>query len=77
LGAVEQAGGQTDVKERALADPSSPRIEVIYQGVKPDRLVDAAQPIVRGRLQPDGRFLADELLLTCPSRYQDAPGEQA
>lgn len=67
---VERAGGQQAIIERALADPSAPRLEIVYNSAKPDRLEHSAQPILRGRLQADGRFYAQEILLACPSRYQ-------
>jgi cytochrome c-type biogenesis protein CcmE len=48
----------------------------VYQDVKPDLLQDEAQAIVRGQLKEDGRFYADELLLKCPTRYEeDVPGQ--
>ena len=75
---VQEAGGRAAVVEGALVDPLTPRIEVLYKGARPDRLRDKAQPIVRGRLLSDGRFRAEEILLTCPSRYKessDAVGE--
>jgi cytochrome c-type biogenesis protein CcmE len=45
--------------------------------VKPDLLKHESQAIIRGRLGEDGRFYADEVLLKCPSRYQEAVPEQA
>jgi len=34
-------------------------------------------PIIRGQLRADGRFYADEVLLKCPTRYEDQLPEQA
>jgi cytochrome c-type biogenesis protein CcmE len=52
------------------------RLRVVYQGLKPDTLVNEAQAIVTGKLGADGKFHAgqspDSLMLQCPSRYQDA-----
>ena len=74
--AVEAAGGLARVLHDATLDPTRPRIQVIYDGVKPDLLQNEAQAIMRGRLGEDGRFLADELLLKCPSRYdEELPGQ--
>jgi cytochrome c-type biogenesis protein CcmE len=52
-------------------------LEVIYDDVKPELLRHKAQPIVRGRLGEDGRFYADEVLLKCPSRYEEGIPEQS
>lgn len=74
---VEQAGGLAAVRHAAVSDPSAPRLEVVYDDVKPDLLQHEAQPIVRGQLGDDGRFYADEVLLKCPSRYEEDIPTQA
>jgi len=50
---------------------------VVYIGVKPDLLKHEAQAIVTGHLGADGIFYADELLLKCPTRYEEAVPDQA
>ena len=75
--AVEQAGGLATVLHRAVNDPDAPRLEVVYEDVKPDLLQHEAQAIMRGQLQSDGRFYADEVLLKCPTRYEEELPEQA
>jgi len=73
---VEQAGGLAQVLHEATLDTGRPQLEIVYDSVKPDLLQHEAQAIVRGRLAPDGRFLADDLLLKCPTRYEeDVPGQ--
>jgi cytochrome c-type biogenesis protein CcmE len=73
---VEGAGGLAAVLHTAVNDPSAPRLDVVYNDVKPDLLQNEAQAIVRGRLGDDGRFYADEVLLKCPTRYEeDVPGQ--
>jgi cytochrome c-type biogenesis protein CcmE len=67
---IERRGGLAQVLHDAVWNPIGPRLEVVYNGVKPDLLVNEAQAIVRGKLDADGRFYADELLLKCPSRYE-------
>jgi cytochrome c-type biogenesis protein CcmE len=37
----------------------------------PDLLRHEAQAIVTGRIGADGVFYADELLLKCPTRYEE------
>jgi len=61
----------------ALQDPKAARLKIhVENQVKPDLLQNEAQAIVTGKLGTDGVFYASELLLKCPSRYQDAnPGQ--
>lgn len=68
---VERAGGLAAVLHAAVSDPRAPRLEVVYDDVKPDLLRHEAQAIVRGRLGEDGRFHAEEVLLKCPARYEE------
>jgi len=74
---VEAAGGLAKVLHLAVTDPNATRLRVIYIGAKPDLLKDEAQAIVTGKLGADGVFYADELLLKCPTRYEEAPPVQA
>jgi cytochrome c-type biogenesis protein CcmE len=73
---VERAGGLATMLHEAVNDPDAPRLEVVYEDVKPDLLKHEAQAILRGQLGEDGRFYADEVLLKCPTRYEeDVPGQ--
>ena len=73
---VERAGGLAAVLHAAVNDPDAPRLEVVYNDVKPDLLQGEAQAIIRGQLGEDGRFYADEVLLKCPTRYEeDVPAQ--
>jgi cytochrome c-type biogenesis protein CcmE len=58
-------------------DPSRSRIKVVYVGPKPDLLRNEAQAIMTGHMAEDGVFYAEELLLKCPTRYEEAVPEQA
>jgi cytochrome c-type biogenesis protein CcmE len=69
-------GELTDILHQAVNDPTASRIEVYYEGPPPDMLKDEAQAILTGQLQPDGTFLARELLLKCPSKYEEALPDQ-
>lgn len=75
--AVERAGGLAAVLHQAVNDLDAPRLEVVYEDVKPDLLQHEAQAIMRGQLKSDGRFYADEVLLKCPTRYEEDLPEQA
>lgn len=74
---IERRGGLAQVLYDTVRDPSAPRLEVVYNGVKPDLLRNEAQAIVRGKMGADGRFYADEVLLKCPSRYEEEIPDQA
>ena len=73
---INAQGGLAEVLNKAVTDPASKRIEVVYVGPKPDLLQNEAQAIMTGRLGEDGVFYADELLLKCPTKYEDAVPEQ-
>lgn len=73
---VDRLGGMAAVLHNATLDSSLPRLRVVYHGVKPDLLKNEAQAIITGKLGDDGIFYADELLLKCPTRYEDAVPEQ-
>ncbi|MBI3151522.1 MAG: cytochrome c maturation protein CcmE [Chloroflexi bacterium] len=74
---IEAQGGLAEVLYQAVNDPSRQRIRVVYVGPKPDLLRGEAQAIMTGKLGEDGIFHAEELLLKCPTRYEEAVPEQA
>ncbi len=74
---VDAEGGLAAVLHAAVVDPSRARIKVVYSGPKPDLLKNEAQAIMTGRLGADGVFHAEELLLKCPTKYQQAVPNQA
>ncbi|MCZ2128340.1 MAG: cytochrome c maturation protein CcmE [Anaerolineales bacterium] len=74
---IEAQGGLAKVLHEAVVDPTRARIKVQYEGVMPDLLRDEAQAIMTGKLGADGVFYADELLLKCPTKYEEAVPEQA
>ncbi len=73
---IEQQGGLAKVLHDAVTDPNRRRLEVVYTGPKPDLLRDEAQAIMTGKIGSDGVFQADELLLKCPTKYEEAVPEQ-
>ena len=75
--AIESEGGLAEVLHQAVLDPSRSRMKVVYVGVKPDLLRNEAQAIMTGHMGADGVFYAEELLLKCPTRYEEAVPEQA
>jgi cytochrome c-type biogenesis protein CcmE len=74
---IDAQGGLAKVLHEAVVDPARTRIEVVYSGPKPDLLKDEAQAIMTGHLDAQGVFHAEELLLKCPTKYQEAVPNQA
>lgn len=73
---IAAQGGLEAVLHQAVLDPDAARIEVVHHGPPPDMLKEEAQAILTGTLQSDGSFLAEEILLKCPSKYEEALPEQ-
>ena len=74
---IEKAGGLAQALHQAVSNPNASRLDVVYVGPKPDLLRNEAQAIVTGKLGPDGVLYADELLLKCPTRYEEEVPLQA
>ena len=51
-------------------------LPVSYVGTDPlpDTFKDGAQCLVEGKVQPDGRFVAETVQAKCASKYEAAPG---
>jgi len=74
--AIEALGGLETALNQAVNNPDNPRLNVRYAGPPPDMLRHEAQAILTGTLDANGVFMAEELLLKCPSRYEEALPEQ-
>ncbi|GAB4500720.1 MAG: hypothetical protein Fur0035_02600 [Anaerolineales bacterium] len=74
---IEAEGGLAAVLHQAVIDPNRNHLQVIYVGVKPDLMRNEAQAIMTGKMGADGIFHADELLLKCPTKYEQAVPNQA
>ncbi|MEW6046078.1 MAG: cytochrome c maturation protein CcmE [Bacillota bacterium] len=70
--AGQDGGAAGDPSTASAAARTAPGnlIDVAYRGAPPDNLAEGKQVIVEGRLGPDGRLTASQLLVTCPSRYE-------
>jgi cytochrome c-type biogenesis protein CcmE len=73
---IEAQGGLATVLHDAVTDPARTRMQTVYMGPKPDLLRDEAQAIMTGHIGDDGVFYADELLLKCPTKYEEAVPSQ-
>jgi len=74
-GSIQHYSGRVDfvLVEQGKALPVS------YVGTDPlpDTFKDGAQCLVEGKVQPDGRFVAETIQAKCASKYEAAPGGQA
>lgn len=52
-----------------LKDEAGEEVPVIYQGSKPEGLEQASSIVAVGKYQ-SGQFMAEKLLIKCPSKYQ-------
>jgi cytochrome c-type biogenesis protein CcmE len=60
-----------DSHEELSATTKVDTLKIVYTGPKPDLLQHEAQAIAEGKLNADGTFVASNLLLKCPTRYED------
>ena len=78
-GVVVEGSEDWNAKEVTLRfmieDEDNPgqQLSVVHYEPRPDSFHRAASVIVEGELLADGTFQADELLLKCSSRYEEAP----
>jgi cytochrome c-type biogenesis protein CcmE len=47
-------------------------LSVIYEGAKPSGFQGGASILVEGKYNPDGIFRASQLIMKCPSKYEEA-----
>lgn len=73
---IDAQGGLAAVLHAAVTNSSRTRMQIVYNGPKPDLLRDEAQAIMTGHLAGDNVFHADELLLKCPTKYEEAVPSQ-
>ncbi|MEA3349392.1 MAG: cytochrome c maturation protein CcmE [Chloroflexota bacterium] len=74
---IDAQGGLAKVLHQAVSDSNCARLQIVHEGPVPDLLQNEAQAIMTGRLGDDGVFYADELLLKCPTKYEETLPEQA
>lgn len=58
-----------------IQDEAGAQLPVVFFGPRPDNFQRAAEAIAEGTLLADGSFQANDLLLKCPSRYEEQPEE--
>ncbi len=60
-----------DTREELSSTVKATSLKILYTGPKPDLLQNEAQAVAEGKLNADGTFTASNLLLKCPTRYED------
>lgn len=73
---LETEGGLAAALHNAVSDSNRPRLQIVYEGPVPDLLQNEVQAIVTGQLDANGVFYADELLLKCPTKYEESVPNQ-
>lgn len=73
---LAEEGGLAQALHNAVSDPARSRLDVVYNGAVPDLLQNESQAIITGEVLSSGEFLAEEILLKCPTKYEQALPEQ-
>lgn len=53
---------------------AGPRLDVVYYGVVPGNFDQATSVVLKGRPDSTGTFVADQMLVKCPSKYRGEGG---
>lgn len=56
-----------------LRDENGQEATIVYKGTKPDNMEQATSIVAIGKYQSD-QFIAEKLLVKCPSKYQPTQG---
>jgi cytochrome c-type biogenesis protein CcmE len=51
------------------------RLDIVYYGVVPGNFDQATSVVLKGKPDSTGVFVADQMLVKCPSKYQGENGE--
>jgi cytochrome c-type biogenesis protein CcmE len=68
--------------EFAIYDPDAAdsltarRLNVVYYGVVPGNFDQATSVVLKGKPGDEGAFVADQMLVKCPSKYQGEGGQE-
>ncbi len=65
-----------DIYEVEADDPAeAERLEVVYYGIVPGNFDQATSVVLKGMPDSTGTFVANQMLVKCPSKYQGEGGE--
>jgi cytochrome c-type biogenesis protein CcmE len=56
----------------SITDESNKSMTVLWKGVVPDMFQDDIDVVVEGSVDESGKFIANKLLTSCPSKYEAA-----
>ncbi|GAB4375977.1 MAG: cytochrome c maturation protein CcmE [Acidobacteriota bacterium] len=76
-GSIERRAGGLRLAFSIRDEAGAQRIRVVYDAAKaggriPDTFQEGSPVVITGQLEPDGTFLATQLLAKCPSKYEAA-----
>ncbi len=74
-GSIQHYSGRTDFV--LVEDGKGLTVSYVGTDPLPDTFKDGAQCLVEGKVQPDGRFVAETVQAKCASKYEAAPPGQA
>ena len=60
----------------AVDEAAATRLPVVYYGVVPGNFDQATSVVLKGKMGEQGAFVADQMLVKCPSKYQGETGEE-
>ncbi|MBD3258870.1 hypothetical protein GF377_10585 [candidate division GN15 bacterium] len=60
----------------AESPQGSSELPVIYHGVVPGNFDQATSVVLKGKPDPHGTFVAEQMLVKCPSKYQGEAGSE-
>jgi len=60
----------------AQNEETAPRLPVVYDGVPPGNFDQATSVVLKGKSDGSGTFVAEQMLVKCPSKYQGEGGEE-
>ena len=73
---IDESRLEFEVYDAEADDMSSAdRLPVLYYGVVPGNFDQATSVVLKGKPDNDGRFVAEQMLVKCPSKYQGEGGE--
>ncbi|HJM82793.1 MAG TPA: cytochrome c maturation protein CcmE [Nitrospinota bacterium] len=70
-GSIQADHGNLNL-EFDIFDDSEKSMPVVYKGIIPDLFQENLDVVVEGTVGQDGKFHADRLLTSCPSKYEAA-----
>lgn len=77
-GTLDKSSIQNDQKNLVLQFKINEKdlvLPVVYHGVAPDTMGSGESVVAEGKLDSNGVFQANNILVKCPSKYQESPAQ--